>query len=196
MKRLLMRVMLISGLVTGSSFAADAYTSANAGSHSGYPNGTAGATAEYHADAGWTRTDARSGRVNTATGVAVGVDDDGLAISVSNALAPRNGPALATNFNLSIGRDGQASSSFGVSVADGPVHREAAVSGGAGTTRHGGVAISDASGRTDRWGTVRTRTGAEQRPGIGLRTTDPRRGLASAASPGRFVPRELRRGGR
>jgi hypothetical protein len=193
----IMHAILICGLgLSASTFAAGAATSATAGSHSGRPNGTAGATAEYTGQTGWTRTEAQSGRVNTATGVAVGVDQNGLALSVSNAVAPQNGPALATNFTLSIGRDGQASTSFGVSVANGPVHRQADAGGSAATTRLGSVAVSEAGGRTDRWGTVKAHTVADNRvaPRTVIRAADNRRTLVSAAPTGQYVPRELRRG--
>lgn len=161
MKRVLTTLVLASFALSSSSaaLAAGAATSANAGSSWYTPNGTAFATAEYQGDAGWSRTDARSGRINTAGGVAVGVDDDVIALSVSNAIAPRHGPALATNFNLSIDRNGQVGGSFGVSAAHGPEFREAGAGGSTATTRHGG-AVSEASGRSDDRGSVTTRTGA------------------------------------
>lgn len=187
-----LRGMLVSAVGSAcitNALAAGAGTSANAGSSWNSSNGTAGATAEYQGDHGWTRTDARSGRVNTATGVAVGADSDGISLSVSNALAPRNGPALASNFNLSIGRDGQVSSSFGLSAAGGPLYREASAGGGTATRRHGGGAVSEAGGRSDDFGSVTTRTGANEVRGRDLRPNEQRRGSSAV----RFVHRGLRR---
>jgi hypothetical protein len=126
-------------LFAAAAFASDAETSATAGPGR-YGTGTAGATAHYEGDYGFARTDSRTGQVNVARGVAVGVDEDGISLSLSNALAPRYGPAVATNFNMSIGADGRVSSSTGRAEADGPA--TVAVAGGTNTA---GRAYSNAS---------------------------------------------------
>jgi hypothetical protein len=159
-----MAAMTMAALCGGAN-AGEAQTSATAGSARG--NGTAAATARYEGDAGFARTDTRSGRVNLARGVAVGVDEDGLSLSLSNAVATEHGPAIATNFNLSIGRDGQVSHSNGIAVADGPVHRSATAGGSASNDRFNSGASSFASGRTDPRGVVRAETRSESgRPGL------------------------------
>lgn len=182
MKRILLAIAMSSLIGTHATLAAGAGTSATAGSSRWSVNGTAAATAEYQGNAGWTRTEAQSGRINTATGVAVGVDEDGIALSVSNALATPGGPALAGNFNLSIDRNGGVSGSFGVTSASGPHFREASAGGASATTRHGGTAISEASGRTDDHGVVRTRTGASNVP---ARRVEPRETFRGIRTPAR-----------
>lgn len=159
MKRNLAITMFATMMMT-TAFASEAETSATAGSNSLRRSGTTAASARYDGRVGFARTDTRSGAVNTAQGVAVGVDRDGLSLSVSNAVAPRVGPALATNFNLTIGRDGSVSKSGGISVARSPLERS--VSAGGNTASHYGrpVATSYATGRTDRFGRVDARTNA------------------------------------
>lgn len=154
-------VALASLTLTASAFAADAATSATAGS--GRHGGNAAATASYNGDVGFARTDTRSGSVNLARGVAVGFDENGLALSVSNAIAPKHGPAVATNFNLSLGRDGVAHST-GVSVANGPLHREATAGGSTSSGPLRPTATSIASGQTDRYGRVVAHTNAYSSP--------------------------------
>ena len=186
MKRLITRIghmAAFAGLwFSFAAYGADANSSATAGSNGGR-TGTAVATAGYEGDFGFARTDSNSGRVNTARGVAVGVDNDGVSLSLSNALATQHGPAIATNYNLSIGRDGRVSSSFGASVANGPVHREASAGGRTATTANGGGAVSEASGRTDRFGSVEARSEAHD-SGV-------RRGSLARGS---HEPRTVRRG--
>lgn len=135
--------------------ASDAETSATAGRGGFRPGGQASATARYEGDIGFARTDTRSGRVSFARGVAVGVDEDGLSLSVSHAVAPRRGPAVGGTFSLSIGRDGQVARNSGFAVAEGPFEREVAVGGRAGSGRFGSTADGFASGRTDAFGRVR-----------------------------------------
>lgn len=142
--------------VVGAANASDATTSASAGSNR-YGPGTAAATASYGGDVGFARTDSRSGRVNLARGVAVGVDQNGLSLSLSNAVALQGGPAVATNLNLSIDRDGDVSVSGGHAVARGPIHQSVYAGGGAGNGR---AAIATAGGNTDRFGRVDARTHA------------------------------------
>ncbi len=156
---------LVATLST-AALGSEAQTSASAGSHRGQRNGTANATASYEGDVGFARTDSRSGAVNLARGVAVGFDEDGLSLSISNAIAPRFGPALATNFNLSIDADGDVSTSHGIALANSPIHRD--VSAG-GSTRSGGrfatpVATSTASANTDPFGRAIARTGSHVSP--------------------------------
>ena len=135
MKTIQMNLMLRANL-TGltlllaamPTLASDAETSAQASDGAGH-SGTATATARYAGDVGFARTDTRSGRVNLARGVAVGVDEDGLTLSVSLAVAPQRGPAVATNFNLSLGRNGAAAVSVGRSVAQGGATRTVTASG-------------------------------------------------------------------
>ena len=151
-------------LLASAAFASDAQTSATAGSNSNQRNGTAAATAQYEGDLGFARTDSQSGSLNRSRGVAVGVDEDGLSLSLSNAFATRYGPAVATSFNLSIGRDGQVSRSGGLTIADGPLEREATAGGRTSTGRQGNTATAQASGRTDRYGRVETQTFAHSTP--------------------------------
>lgn len=161
------KVLWIGWMVLGTTAAAlasDADTSATAGSRWGRRHGTASATAHYEGDVGFARTEARSGRVSTARGVAVGVDRDGLSLSVSRAVAPPGGPAVATNFNLSISRDGRVSGSTGLAFADGPAQRSATAGGFARSGRYRSGAASHASGRTGPAGTVRVRTQAYDAP--------------------------------
>lgn len=146
--------------------ASDAATSATVGGFRGSTTGVAAASARYVGDIGFARTTSHSGSLNLARGVAVGFDEDGLSLSVSNAVATRHGPAIATNFNLTIGRDGDVSSSSGLAVANGPIHREASAGGSVGTGP-GRAATSIASGKSDRFGRVVAETRAEQRRGHG-----------------------------
>ncbi len=160
MKRMLITTVLIVASAS-LAFASDAATSATAGSTS--RGGVAAATANYSGDHGFARSDTRSGRVNLARGVAVGVDENGLSLSVSNAVSAPNGVSLATNFNLSIDRDGDVSHSGGLAVATAPFERSVTAGGSAGSSR---PAIAVASGRTDRFGTVRARTHADSSPRV------------------------------
>lgn len=146
--------------MTSAALGADVATSASVGGSRSGP-GAATATAHYEGDVGFARTTSNSGKVNLARGVAVGFDEDGLSLSVSNAIATRRGPAIATNFNLSIDRDGDVSSSSGIAVANGPFQREASAGGSVGN-RPGQAAISTATGKTDPFGRVSVETRAEQ----------------------------------
>ena len=121
-------------------------------------SGSAAATTHYEGDAGFARTDTRTGRVNLARGVAVGVDEDGISLSFSLAIAPLNGPAFATNFNLSFERDGDVATSFGNVLASGGTSRTVSVGGGSSTTPYGANATSMASGKTTHGGIVRATT--------------------------------------
>ncbi|MCK4343084.1 MAG: hypothetical protein KAY37_15320, partial [Phycisphaerae bacterium] len=87
--------------------ASDAETSASA-TGGRRRSGTASAAARYEGDLGFARTNTRTGALNAARAVALGVDRDGVSLSVSTAIAPQHGPAVATNFNMSIGTRGDA----------------------------------------------------------------------------------------
>lgn len=150
---------LMSLGMTLPSMAGQAATSATAGS-SGWGPGTAGATAQYNGDGvGYTDTQAQSGRLNFARGLAVGFDQDSLSLSTSYAVAGQRGPAVAGTFNLDIGLDGQVSSSVGRSVAQGDPQRTVSAGGSAGS-HHGlpGTAVATASGHTGPRGEVRAVT--------------------------------------
>lgn len=147
--------MLTGLLLTTTAFASDAETSATAGTRFGAGNATA--TANYDGRIGFARSNAHSGRVNAAKGVAVGVDKDGISLSVSTAVAGKLGPALAATFNMSIGRDGEVSKSTGLTVARGAVEREASAGGATHAGRFETGAIATASGKAPL-GTVRVIT--------------------------------------
>ena len=155
-------VTLLALLWSSPAWASEAKTSASAGSSRYQRNGTATATARYSGDVGSARTQSRSGKVNVARGVAWGLDKDGLSLSVSNAIAPKRGPAVATTFNLSIGRDGRVSHSTGLAISKGPIYRSASAGGSVDTKRHGGSATAFAAGKSDRFGRVRAVTQSEQ----------------------------------
>lgn len=165
MKRMLRGWVSLSTLWLGAwatpAMASDAATSATAGRGPG--GGNAAATARYEGEVGFARTNTQTGRVNLARGVAVGIDDDGLSLSISNAIATSHGPAVASTLNLSIDRDGSVATSSGVSVANGPIQREATAGGQTSTGRGGATAQALASGRTDRFGQVRATTHSESR---------------------------------
>lgn len=139
------------------ALASEADTTASATGGRGR-TGTATATAHYEGDVGFARTDTRTGRVNVARGVAVGVDEDGISLSVSLAFAPLGGPAFATNFNMSFDRDGGGATSFGNVVATGGTSRTVSVGGGASATRYGANSTSLASGKTTNGGVVKAVT--------------------------------------
>ncbi|MBN1345256.1 MAG: hypothetical protein JXQ73_21365 [Phycisphaerae bacterium] len=121
--------------------------------------GSAGATANWDGDGGKgiARTDTRTGKINLARGLAVGIDRDGLDLSFSHAIAPQRGPAYAGTFNLSIGRDGSVSHSYGGAIAQGGSTRSVEATG-ATSSRWNGTALASAGGNTTRGGTVQART--------------------------------------
>lgn len=135
--------------------AGEAATSASAGSNGRGP-GTAGATASYEGDGrGWTKTTTKSGNINYGRGTAFGIDKDGVTFSVSQAIAPRVGPALASTFNVSIGFNGEVNSSHGMSTASGSNVREVNAGGSASSNRFGGgSAVATAGGKTGNGGRV------------------------------------------
>lgn len=161
---MLMTLACVAGLFcTATGLGSDAYTSAGATSSPGR-SGTATATARYEGDVGFARTQTRTGPISASRAVAVGVDEDGLSLSISTALAPRNGSAIALNFNLSIDRGGDVARSIGRTTSTGGISRTAAVSGGTSAGARGATAISRASGSTNFGGVVRTDTRSEHEP--------------------------------
>jgi hypothetical protein len=153
--------VIMALMMSAPALAADGETSASASSGRGR-SGTAAASAHYAGDVGFARSDTRTGRINLARGVALGVDENGLALSVSTAIAPRFGPAIATTFNMSLGRDGHSSASFGTALAQGPAERGVSA-GGATTSRPGGATIASASGQAPG-GVVRVAAGSQDHP--------------------------------
>ncbi|MCC6359230.1 MAG: hypothetical protein IT450_10830 [Phycisphaerales bacterium] len=120
---------VLAGLmISGAAMAGDARTSAEA-SNGLLRDGSATATAQYQGKAGFAQTASHSGRVNTARGVAVGVDKQGMTLSVSNAVAPKIGPAVAVNFNIGIDRDGDVTKSRSIVVAKGPLLKKVSAGG-------------------------------------------------------------------
>ncbi len=146
--------LTISAAGAASAWAGEASTWASA------DNRSSAATANYDGNGGrgYARTKTKSGRVNLAKGVAVGFDRDGIDLSVSGAVAGRFGPAVAGTFNMSIGRDGSVSKSFGGSVARGGHARSAEASGLTRSRWHGTSSRATAGGRTFGGGRVKART--------------------------------------
>ncbi|HEY3243968.1 MAG TPA: hypothetical protein VGM03_11525 [Phycisphaerae bacterium] len=165
MKRTLMTLvgMTLLGLPAAAR-ASDAESSVRIGSDQ-RGTATADAAARYDGEIGFARTQTRSGNITLARGVAVGFDQEGLSLSLSNGVATRSGLAVATNFNLSIGSDGRVSGSSGNVVSAGTAYR-AAETGGSTSTRRAAPAISFAAGRSDPAGQVRADTRAWTRPSI------------------------------
>lgn len=164
MKHLHAILTVLTGLVAMSAaLGGEANSSASAGNGRGR-NGNAAASAGYTGDIGFARSDSNSGPISTARGVAVGFDERGLTLSVSNAIAPRHGPAIATNFNLSIGTDGSVSHSTGLAMALGKGNRSV-TAGGSANSHRGGTARSFASGRSNSNGRVLTAGRSESHAG-------------------------------
>jgi len=127
--------------------------------------GTATANAGYMGPGqGYAHTDTRSGNVNFASGVAMGVDNRGVCFSASNAVAGRLGPALASTFNICIGLDGRVASSGGLSTAIGGVTRTVSAAGFARTPFGGAVAGATAGARSDPHGFASGRTWSHSTP--------------------------------
>jgi len=166
-----MIVLLIGVLPT---FGSDAETNAWASS-ARFGSGAAVATARYAGDLGFARTDTKTGTLNMARGVAVGLDEDGLSLSFSTALAPRLGPAFSTTFNMTIGSNGELAHSVGHSVATGGLERAVSAGGRSSSTRSGSTATAVAGGKTVGGGVVEARTASHHyRPGrVYYRTVHP-----------------------
>jgi len=169
MKATKINLLSVSGLIALAlmiggpiaALASDAETSATA---TRGRTGTAAATAHYAGEVGFARTTTSTGAVNVARAVAVGVDENGVSLSVSTAVAPRSGPAVATNFNLSIGTNGEVARSTGRAEAVGGAARTVSAGGKASSTPAGSVAISHASGSTSCGGVVRVNTRSHHEP--------------------------------
>lgn len=155
--------MMVSGAMLANAFGGQASTSASAGNAFG---GTAAATANYVGDglAGLARTRTRTGELNTAAGLAVGVDSEGMDFSFSHAIAGRYGPAYAGTFNLSIGTNGNVNGSYGGVVAQGGAVRNVEAGGSTASSRHAAPATAFARGDTLPGGTVRAATHSYNRP--------------------------------
>ncbi len=170
MKRLLSMTagLVMTSVSTMSVLAGEAETNAAAGT--GWNGrGTAAATARYDGadgNIGLARTRTRTGEVNLAEGLAVGVDRDGLDFSFSEAIAPRFGPAFGGTFNLSIGMDGDVSGSFGTVVAEGGRTRSVEAGGVTRTDSRGATAAATAHGDTSPNGRVIARTNSYSRPQV------------------------------
>jgi hypothetical protein len=153
---------VLASAFTSAARASDAETSATA-TRGRSRSGTATATARYEGNVGFARTDTRTGAVNLARGVAVGVDEDGISLSVSLAIAPQRGPAYATNFNLSFDTDGDSASSFGTAAATGGTRRTVTAGGRTSAAPMGPIATSMAGGATHNGGMVRAITHSDRR---------------------------------
>ena len=138
---------------TSFALASSASTSATAG-YNRYAGGNAAATASYTGEQGFARTDTKTGRVNIARGVALGVDENGVSLSLSNAVATQNGPAVSTTFNLSIGAAGNSAMSVGAAAATGGTAREATSGGSTYAQRYRSGATAVSTGRTSGTGRV------------------------------------------
>ncbi len=140
-----------------AALAGSANTSATAGS-SGWGPGTAAATANYDGNGiGFSKTQANSGRVNFARGLSVGLDQTGLSVSHSYAVAGQRGPAVGGTLNVHVGHDGVALSG-GQSTASQGRSREVNVSGQAGSNGRSPIATAAASGHASGRGVVNART--------------------------------------
>jgi hypothetical protein len=157
-------MMAIMGMET--ALAGEANTSASATTGRGHP-GNASATANYDGVGGEgfarTRTDTTGG-LSLARGVAVGFDGDGLDFSFSHAIAPTAGPAYAGTFNMSIGTNGQVSTSYGGTLATGGAARTASAGGATRSDGHGANAQATATGNTVGGGQVNAWTRSNSTP--------------------------------
>ena len=143
MKAIKILSAVLGGLVFSTfALASEADTSAGVSKGPLVGGNAANASAHYEGNIGFARMATNTGRVNTARGVAVGVDNEGLTLSISTALATRLGPALAANFNISIERDGDVSTSRALTVAEGPLGKEASAGGSATTARYDNGSIA------------------------------------------------------
>ncbi len=154
---------LLTLILSLPAFAGEASTSAGVTQIGSRP-GTATATAAYTGDGrGQARTMTRSGPVSLAKGLAIGVDRDGIDFSVSYAVGGRFLPAVASTFNLSLGRDGSVASSGGLSVAN-PAPIQSVNAGGFARSQPGGsISGATAGGRSDPYGKVTARTWSDSR---------------------------------
>ncbi|MGB0715463.1 MAG: hypothetical protein ACPGXK_06270 [Phycisphaerae bacterium] len=128
--------------------AAEASSGARAG-HDGYGNRQAEANAEYDGHLGYANTRSRTGPVSTARGVAWGLDEDGLSISLSHAISGPLGLSAARNLNLSIGTNGEVAMSRGQADSRGNRESSAYAGGGSGVRNGQPVAYGEAGGTSD-----------------------------------------------
>jgi hypothetical protein len=150
--------IVIGGLMPAMTYASLAETSASARSGRYGRPGTADATAHYQGDIGLARTHTKSGDINIARGIAVGVDEDGASLSLSYALAPDRGPGIGGTFNLSVDRDGRTSGGHGHVLAEGGRQRQVEVSGATRTGYGRPHTTIRAGGHTRGGGRVEART--------------------------------------
>lgn len=150
--------LAVWGLGSMSVYGSQAGTSAAATGGWGRRPGTASATAQYEGDLGLARTHSQSGQLNYSRGVAVGYDEDGLSVSVSHAIAPNGGPAVAGTFNLSVDSDGHVDSAIGRVVAQGGARQQVQAGGIVGTGPRAAAPTAIASGRTWGGGSVQAST--------------------------------------
>jgi hypothetical protein len=158
---------LTVGMGTMTVLAGEASTNASAGNLGGPRGGTAAATARYDGSdggIGLARTRTGTGDVNFARGLAVGVDEDGLDLSFSHAIADRSGPAYAGTFNLSIGNNGDVSGSYGGAFSQGGRVRSAEAGGSTRTDWRAPVSTATARGDASPGGRVTARTHSYTRP--------------------------------
>lgn len=159
-----------------SAWASEAETSASAGSSRLDRSGPATATARYDGRVGFARTDAHSGRFSRAHSVAVGVDENGLSLSLSHALAPPGGPAVASSFHVTIDHNGDVARNVSLAIVRSPLERSVTAGGQTGTGRFVPHASGVATGRTDPFGRVQATSRSEVR-----------RAAALPESPGDFL---------
>ncbi|HOW73192.1 MAG TPA: hypothetical protein PKY77_21555 [Phycisphaerae bacterium] len=154
--------VLIGAMGAVNAMAGQAATRAAASSGRGGKAGTAAATADYQGHGNGpslTKTQAITGDVNFARGVAVGADQDGIDLSFSHAIAGRLGLAYAGTLNISIGHDGKVSTSYGGVLSEGGKARSVEAAGSASSDRHGGgSAQASATGHTAGGGEVKAYT--------------------------------------
>jgi hypothetical protein len=170
MKRLGMHAAAVMVGVMGlnAALAGEASTSASAAGGLGAP-GTANATAGYDGTGGqgFARTRSENNEaLSFSRGLAVGFDRDGLDVSFSHALAPVLGPAYAGTFNLSIGTNGQVSSSYGGTLAQGGLVRSVQAGGTTRSDPRGATAQAVAAGQTAPGGKVDSWTRSNSSPSL------------------------------
>lgn len=182
---------MIGCIAATTAWAGEASTSASATNGYGHP-GAASATANYDGTGGpgfaQTRTDTTGG-LSIGRGLAVGFDQDGLDVSFSHALAPQVGPAYAGTFNMSIGTNGQVSSSYGGTLAQGGSVRTAEAGGSTSSDWRGANAQAAASGNTAPGGRVDSWTQSNSSPAYGTPIVSrgrPSRGANLGAHAGRL----------
>ncbi len=166
MKRLIAYTFGFAIAVAGATqaWAGEAWSDASASNRGG---GSASANAGYNGNGGHgiARTNTRTGKINLARGVAVGVDRNGIDLSFSHAIAGRFGPAYAGTFNMSIGRDGSVSHSYGQSLSRGG-NAQSANAGGYTQSGRNGTSMATAGGRTWGGGRVQASTKSHHSRGI------------------------------